>query len=178
MTRVQLLLCRLANKPSPSPQPLDKPAAKTPSTPIIQVRLGFYWNRVVTSRTTDIHLLVSCATALSSARGFDVCAFACTKKKKILFDVTLFEYYYQVSLIHSLCTLPPLACSRLLAATFAVNAALVASQWQRRASTVSLHQSLNADHKPGHFAVWPDRESNPARQFRWHVPNQLDHSAG
>jgi len=38
------------------------------------------------------------------------------------------------------------------AATFAVNAALVASQWQYRARTVPSHQSINAEHEVGQAA--------------------------
>jgi len=46
----------------------------------------------------------------------------------------------------------PLTCAVVHAATFAVNAALVASQWQHRAWTVALLQSINAEHEAGHAA--------------------------
>jgi len=43
----------------------------------------------------------------------------------------------------------PLPCAVGHAATFVVNAALVASQWQFRAWTVTLHPPINAEYEAG-----------------------------
>ena len=44
------------------------------------------------------------------------------------------------------------ACSVGRPVTFTVNAAQVASQWHHRASTVSLHPPINAEHEAGQAA--------------------------
>ena len=46
----------------------------------------------------------------------------------------------------------PLACAVGHATDFAVNAALVARQWQHRASTVSLYPPIKAEHEAGQAA--------------------------
>ena len=70
-------------------------------------------------------------------------------------------------------------------ATFTVNAALVASQWQHRAWTFPFTQpstpSTRLDRSQVPFfksSVWPDRESNPFYQLWWGVLNQLHHLPG
>jgi len=69
-------------------------------------------------------------------------------------------------------TQPPIyACAVGSAAAFAVNLALVPSQWQHRAWTFSLHLPINAEHETEQTtsrlpffksSVWLNRESNPA----------------
>ena len=60
----------------------------------------------------------------------------------------------------------PLACAVGCAAAFAVNAALVASQWRHRAWTfLRTHPSTT---RPRPFSsLWPGRESNLIHQFWW-----------
>jgi len=69
----------------------------------------------------------------------------------------------------------PLACTVGHTAIFAVNAALVASQWQL--------ELTNAEHEAGQaasivfqvFGILCDRESNQSYQLWWRVLNQLHH---
>jgi len=72
-----------------------------------------------------------------------------------------------------------LACAWGHAATFVVNVALMASQWQHRASAVSLHPPINAEHEAGQIrpqlpwffmtSIWPNRKSHQVYQLWWRV---------
>jgi len=68
------------------------------------------------------------------------------------------------------------ACTMGNTASFTVNVALVASQWQHHTWTISTHPSIIAEHKAGQVAifkssVWPNQWSKPAYQIWWRVLN-------
>jgi len=76
----------------------------------------------------------------------------------------------------------PLTCAVGHAAAFAVNAALVASQWQRRTWNAPVHPPINAEHETTSnvYQVFGMIRPvhNPAYHFRWRVLNQLYHLTG
>jgi len=70
----------------------------------------------------------------------------------------------------------PLACTVGPASAFAVNAALMASQWKHRVGTLSLHPNINAEHEAGQAAItvfevfgMTEWESNPVNLLWWRM---------
>jgi len=69
---------------------------------------------------------------------------------------------------------PPLACAVGHTAAYAVNAALVESQWQHRTWTASLHPTIKQAACTT-FEVYRMTRPNSLHQLWWRVFNQLYH---
>jgi len=78
-------------------------------------------------------------------------------KVNVIILVSFTRFFY--SLPAGLRSPPSLTCAVVHAGAFAVNAALVASQWQYRARTASLHSSINTEHEAVFFGM--SLEPNP-----------------